>query len=212
MHRTLNLTASTIPHTRMHVLIKHQDRKCYPSARLSYHPRGIWPTLYLLHRGQRGAVLCASNPSSFSAEASGLSWILHGSSPQIPVDEQNVECTSMGLYNRHNTLVCMKICRHSTKQHLATGWLYLLLHVHRLSEVPSPEAQPLWPCAAVFTTARGELLASQGTNLGMYGNRGGVQLPPSLRGWREVKEQDRCGLFTHTAPSEFSEWLCQLSI
>lgn len=133
MHGTLHLTASTLPHTWI----------CYPSARLSCYPGGIWPKLYLLHRGQKGAGLYASNPSSFSAEASGLSWIPHGSSPQIPADEQSVECISMGLHSRHNTLVYMHICTHSTKQYPAIRRLYTRLHVRRLSDIPSSEAQPL---------------------------------------------------------------------
>lgn len=111
MHGTLHLTASTLPHTWI----------CYPSARLSCYPGGIWPKLYLLHRGQKGAGLYASNPSSFSAEASGLSWIPHGSSPQIPADEQSVECISMGLHRRHNTLVYMHICTLALSNTLRLG-------------------------------------------------------------------------------------------
>lgn len=102
MHRVLNLAAITLPHTCE--LIKYQNRKRYP--------RAIWPTLYLLHRGRRGAGPYASNPFSFSAEASGLSWIPHGSSPQTPADEQSVECTSMGLHSRYNIRQCICICVH----------------------------------------------------------------------------------------------------
>lgn len=100
MHGALNLTAITLPHTCE--LIKYQDKQCYLSA--------VWLTLYLLHRGQRGAGPCASNPFSFSVEASGLSWIPHGSSPQIPVDEQSVECTGTGLHSRQNTTVHVHVC------------------------------------------------------------------------------------------------------
>lgn len=121
MHGDLSwLQIPSLPHTC--TLIKCQDRR---------------PTLYLLHRGRRGAGPCASNPSSFSGEASGLSWIPHGSSPQIPADEQSAECTSMGLHSGQNTTVCIHVCTQSPKSTLQLGD----------SPHSSPKAQPLWPLA-----------------------------------------------------------------
>lgn len=74
---------------------------------------------YLPRRGQRGAGLCASNPSSFAAGASGPSWTPHGSSLRTPASGRSVGCTGTGLWQTHVPQCC---CMHALDQrHTSPG-------------------------------------------------------------------------------------------